>query len=84
MRGGRFVYFLMFMPISDLDIVLPLGLILNEAALTLEFSEPSGYKLRSVVVVGEKKTREHSRGRASPPRIIGDSPELYKTKPSIP
>jgi hypothetical protein len=37
-----------------------------------------------IVIVWVEKAREHSRGRASPPVIINDRPELDEKQPRIP
>jgi hypothetical protein len=44
----------MVMPISDLYVMLPLGFVLDEAALAIQLGQPSCYEAGRVVVVGEK------------------------------
>ncbi len=63
--------------------MLTVHLVADYAVFLDQFSQPSVNQLRCIVIVGEKKAREHSRGSAKPPRIIGDCPKLDEAESGI-
>jgi hypothetical protein len=64
----------MFQPVSDFKIMRSFDFVSANAAPLFEFSQPPLDQARRVVIVWVKKAREHSRGRASPPLIVGYCP----------
>ncbi|MEY9602418.1 hypothetical protein AB7M74_009035 [Bradyrhizobium japonicum] len=52
--------------------------------MTLKFGEPAVHEPRRIVIVWVEKAREHSRGRASPPFVIGEGPQLDEQQARIP
>jgi hypothetical protein len=71
----------MIQPVTHLKVCITFSLITDNAVFALQFGEPAVNPLSGVLIVGVKKTREHSRGRASPPGIVADSPNKDETKP---
>ena len=69
---------LMFQPLNDFEVFRSINLITADAAILLKLIEPPVDKLSRIIIIGVKKAREHSRGRARPPFIIGNCPELDK------
>ena len=61
---------MMFKEIWDVDVVVPVDHIATDTALVLELIKPSVNEGRSVVVVGIKKAREHSRIGATAALVI--------------
>ncbi len=74
----------MFLPVADLDVSVAMDGIANSALFPVKFGQPALDKPWSIVVIGVEKAREHSRGRASPPRIVAECEELEEKKPSVP
>jgi hypothetical protein len=60
----------------DVQINRAINFVSADYAGRLKLIEPSVDQRWRVIVVGVKKAREHSRGRASPPLIVNDSPKL--------
>ncbi|WP_130582328.1 hypothetical protein [Bradyrhizobium sp. Leo170] len=54
------------------QVLRAINLILADMPALLQFSQPVLNEISGIVVVWVEKAREHSRGRASPPRIVGD------------
>jgi hypothetical protein len=71
----------MIQPVANLKVCITFSLKTHNAVFALEFGEPAVNPLSGVLIIGVKKTREHSRGRASPPRIVADGPNKDETKP---
>lgn len=67
----------------NLDIGLALGLVAHNAGFALEFAEPPINQRRGVVVIGEKKAREHSRIPAKSPLVVGKGPTLNESEASV-
>jgi hypothetical protein len=74
-RLGRLVNLLVFQPVDYLKVFRAVRLISAYVVSVLKFLEPSVDKHGSVIIVWVKKAREHSRGRASPPLVVGNSPQ---------
>src|SRR5262249_34391736 len=89
LEGGHFgrrwlVNPLMIIPFQNLNVMRPVDDILGDALLAFQLGQPSANAFRGIVVVGEKKAREHSRISAKPPVIVGDSPHENESEASVP
>jgi hypothetical protein len=73
----------MFQPVNTFDVGVACYFVTPDAVLALQFVEPCRNTLRSIVVVGVEKAREHSRISASPPLIVENGPEEDEAKPSF-
>ncbi|MCS3692024.1 hypothetical protein ABIF07_001060 [Bradyrhizobium elkanii] len=68
----------MFQPLNDLKILGAIYFVAADMLSGLKFSKPMINEHPGIIVIRVQKAREHSRGRASPPRVINDRPELDK------
>ena len=77
------VYFLMLSPMWNIEVNRTVHDIAADHPGFFQFGQPSLHEHSRVVVVGVQKAREHSRGRASPPVIVNDGPELNEKQTRI-
>jgi hypothetical protein len=80
---ARLVDLLVFQPVNNFEINIVVDLVTPDAIGSFKLVEPAADKPRRVIVVWVEKAREHSRGRASLPRIIDERPKLNKKQPRI-
>lgn len=71
---GRVVNLLMLKEIFHLQVMGTAHLIPRYTALTLQLVQPPKNQLRGVVIEGEKKAREGSRGCAKPAGVVAMGP----------
>jgi len=70
------VNLLMFQPVSNGQERGTINLIPLDACIILQLDDPIINQARRIIVVRVEKAREHSRGRASPPVIVNQCPQL--------
>ena len=68
------VNLLVHQPLRYVTVSSALDLVTPDTASLLKLAQPSVHQLRGVVIEGEKKAREGSRGCAKPPGIIAMGP----------
>lgn len=73
----------MCQPVTHLNVGSALNNIALDTVFALQLAKPALDKLLRVVVVREKKTREHSRISAKPPGVVCERPELNEGKAGI-
>lgn len=77
------VNLLVHQPLRYVTVSSALDLVTPDTASLLKLAQPSVHQLRGVVIEGEQKAREHSRGRAKPSEVVGLGPEENEGQPRI-
>jgi hypothetical protein len=77
------VNLLMFQPVNHLKVLCSIDFVEFDALSGDQLLQPARNEVSRIVVVWVEKAREHSRGCASPPRIIDEGPQLDEQKARV-
>jgi hypothetical protein len=64
----------MIQPLNDFEVRRAVNFVSANLSVLLKFIEPPIDKPGNIIIIGVQKAREHSRGRATPPLVVGDRP----------
>jgi hypothetical protein len=66
--------FLMFSPLANFNVVMPIRLVAGDAALLLEFIKPGADFLPGIIIAGEQQAGDEPGVAPEAPGVVGHGP----------